>query len=342
MFRTSTRIAVGLGILVGAALALTYSWTFTRYGRLDYKAAVISRVASWQDQEDLVMTPSARASANAYTMSLLPEYPVEAGVRFEDRLIGTPDGAEIPIRIYTPPGEGPHPFYLDIHGGGWWMGGGFSFHRQSLSFAGLTDAIVVAVDYRLAPEYPYPTPLDDCATALHWIAENGASVGGDPSRIAIGGGSAGGNLAAALALRMRNSGGPRIAFQYLNVPATDLSGTRDWESYDESGDQYVLTVSGIQSMIEAYVPEAQERMEPYVSPLLEGNLGGLPPTFVVTAQFDPLRDQGEAFAGRLREAGVPVVVHREMGAIHGFLGSPARALKIQVMAARAVRAALYR
>jgi len=340
--RGSIRIGVGLGVLVGALAAATYSWTFTRLGRLDYGAALLAKAASFQSAGP-EMTAEARAGANAYTASLLPEYPPNARVRFEDRQIPTPDGSEISIRIYLPEtidGAASLPFYLDIHGGGWWMGDGFVFHDAMREFASRANAIVVSVDYRLAPEHPFPTPLDDCHTALLWIAEHGAALGGDPTRIAVGGGSAGGNLSAALALRVRDEGGPRIAFQYLLVPATDLSGTRDWHSYDQAGEGYVLTVAGIDQMIAAYVPDPLERMNPYVSPLLEGDLGRLPPALVVTALFDPLRDQGEAYARRLEDAGVPVMLHREKGALHGFLGSPDRARRVQAMAADAVRAAL--
>lgn len=338
-----------LGMLVGALGAATYSWTFTRLGRLDYSAAVLAKLASLQgDASD--MSAEARAEANAYTVNLLPEYPPNDRVRVEDRRIPTPDGSQIAIRIYLPdppdakqmPGDrGPLPLYLDIHGGGWWMGNGFVFHDATLDFAARVQAIVVSVDYRLAPEHPFPTPLDDCHTALIWMVEHAASLGGDPSRIAVGGASAGGNLSAALALRVRDEGGPAIAFQYLLVPATDLSGTREWRSYDEAGDRYVLRVSGIEQMIEAYVPERRDRMNPYVSPLLEGDLSGLPPALVVTALFDPLRDQGEAYARRLEDAGVPVRLHREEGALHGFLGSPDRARRVQEMAADALRAALH-
>ena len=341
MFRKSTRLAVLLGMLAGAFVAVTYSWSFTRIGRLDYGAAVIARVASLRGSQS-EMSADAREAANGITARLQARYPESKSVRFEDRRIPTPDGESIAIRIYTPEGPGPHPFYLDIHGGGWWMGNGFLFHESARALSEQTGAIVVSVDYRLAPEYPYPTPLDDCDTALDWIVENGESLGGDPRRIAIGGSSAGGNLAAALAIRARDRGGPRIVFQYLLVPATDLSGTRGWLSFDEAGQGYVLTTEGIDAMIEAYVPNASDRMDPYVSPLLEGDLSGLPPAFVVTAQFDPLRDQGEAFAGRLQNSGVPVVLHREDGALHGFLGSPDRAIKVHTMAARAIRAALHR
>jgi acetyl esterase len=347
--RWPLRVAIVLGMLAGAFASVTYSWTFTRLGRLDYNAAIIAKIATLT-AGDPEFTPEARSSANAYTRGLLPEYPANSQVRVEDRQIPTPDGAEIPIRLYLPeaagnqegsPASGPLPFYLDIHGGGWWMGDGFVFESAMIDFAERTNAIVVSVDYRLAPEHPFPTPLDDCHTALVWIAEHGAALGGDPTRIAIGGGSAGGNLSAPLALRVRNEGGPKIAFQYLLVPATDISGTREWHSYDEAGSGYVLTVEGMERMIEAYVPERLERMNPYVSPLLEGDLSGLPPALVVTALFDPLRDQGEAYAHRLEQAGVSVELHREAGALHGFLGSPDRARRVQAMAAETLRAALH-
>ncbi len=370
MRRSSTRWAVLLGALVGGLVAVSYSWTFTPIGRLDYRAAVIARLASWRSAPTR-MDAEARAQANRVTMRWLPDYETHAAaaaessgsgstagnatadiaarsnasdasighVRFEDRLVPGP-GGELPLRIYTPPGAGPWPFYLDIHGGGWWMGNGFPFHAAMVDFAGRSNAIVVSVDYRLAPEHPYPAALDDCRAALDWIARHGRSIGGDPTRIAIGGSSAGGNLAAALAQLVRDEGGPAIAFQYLQVPATDLSGTREWNSYDEAGEGYVLTLEGIEAMIGAYVPNRRMRMSPYVSPLLAGDLSGLPPAFVVTALFDPLRDQGESYARRLEAAGVPVELHREPGALHGFLGSPERARRVQAMAAARVRAAL--
>lgn len=341
--RWSVRLAIALGMLAGAVFAVTYSWTFTRLGRLDYRAALVAKLASLGTSAP-TLDAGARAGANAWTSSLLAEYPTPANVSYEDRTIPTPDGAQIPIRIYRPEPTEPGaalPFYLDLHGGGWWMGNGFPFHGGMLDFSARTQAIVVSVDYRLAPEHPFPIPFDDCHTALRWIVREGTSLGGDPARIAIGGSSAGGNLAAALAIRARDEGGPALAFQLLMIPATDLSGTRDWHSFDEAGEGYVLTVVGIEQMIDAYVPDPRARMNPNVSPLLEGDLSGLPPALVVTALFDPLRDQGEAYARRLEDAGVPVELHREPGALHGFLGSPSRARRIQAMTAEAVRRALY-
>ena len=340
--RTPTRIGIALGALVGALAAVVWSWTFTPLGSLDFQAALVAQLATLGGASDMDMSPEAREAANEMTRTMLGDLSSDVDVAFEDRRVEGP-GGPIPVRIYTPqlPENGaPLPLYLDIHGGGWWMGNGFPFHEAMVSFAGQVPAIVVSVDYRLAPEHPYPAALEDCEAVLRWMAREGADLGGDPSRIAIGGGSAGGNLSAALALKMRDEEGPPIAFQYLLVPATDLSGTRDWYSYEEAYEGYVLTVPGIEQMIEAYVPDPRERWETYVSPLLEGDLEGLPPALVVTALFDPLRDQGEAYARRLEAAGVPVTLHRE-DALHGFLGSPDRARRVQALAAERVRAALH-
>ena len=327
--------ALGLALL---AAAITWSWTFTPLGRLDYLPAVMARLASWQTT-GTDFSPEARRSVNQMTRGLDGEA-VDLP-RIEDRTVSS-DGVEVPVRVYWPDGTGqPLPLYLDIHGGGWWMGDGHIFHASTTRFAAQARAIVVSVDYRLAPEHPYPAGLDDCYATLLWMHENAASLGGDPERIAVGGRSAGGNLAAAVALRARDRGGPRLLFQYLFVPATDLSGTRAWPSYTEAGDDYLLKASDVQQMIERYVPDPAQRTGPYASPILAGDLGGLPPALVVTAHFDPLRDEGEAYAERLREAGVPVTLHREPG-LHGLMGSPERMAKVESMAAQQLRAALER
>jgi acetyl esterase len=333
-------IAILLLVLLGLG-ALSYSWTFTPLGRLDYKAALISKLASLQ-RGAIALTPEARAKANAQTARMLGKIEPAQLERCEDREIEGPDGNRLPLRIYWPTGagDGPLPLYLDIHGGGFWMGDGFIFHNMTTHFANQAGVIVVSVDYRLAPEHPYPAALDDCHAALHWMHANAAELDADPNRIAIGGGSAGGNLSAALALRVRDEGGPKIAFQNLLVPGTDMSGTNEWPSYAEAGDKYVLAVSGIDQMIAAYVPDPALRSSPYVSPLLAADHTGLPPALVVTCLFDPLRDEGEAYAKKLEDAGVPVQLHREEGALHGFIGSLPRSIRAQRMAAEAVRKAL--
>ncbi|MBW2274927.1 MAG: alpha/beta hydrolase [Deltaproteobacteria bacterium] len=340
MKRWALRSLLVLATLILLAAGISYSWTYTPIGRLDYVAAVMAKVASWQTGP-AELTPETRRAANAQVEQMLSFVPETPLARIEDRALPGPGGHAIPVRIYWPeaPGPLPLPLYLDIHGGGWWMGNGFPFHAVTTGFAAATGAIVVSVDYRLAPEHPFPAALDDCAAVLRWMHANASELGGDPERIAIGGASAGGNLAAALALRTRDEGGPRIAFQYLFVPAVDLSGRSQWPSYQEAGDAYVLKTSQVESMFAAYVPEPAERANPYVSPLLADDLSGLPPALVVTAHFDPLRDEGEAYAHALEAAGVEVRLHREQG-LHGLMGSPERAGRVQAMAAETVRRAL--
>jgi acetyl esterase len=331
------RIFVGLLAVVLVVAAASYSWTFTSMGRLDYGAAVIAKLSSWQSGP-AELTLEARRAANAQVEQMLSGIDAVPLARIEDREVSGAGGNRIPIRIYWPDASGPLPLYLDIHGGGWWMGDGFLFHPVTAAFAAGIEAIVVSVDYRLAPEHPFPAALDDCAAVLLWMHANAAELGGDADRIAVGGGSAGGNLAAALALRMRDEGGPELVFQYLFVPATDLSETTAWPSYEEAGDAYLLKVSQLGMIYAAYVPDTAERENPYASPLLADDLSGLPPAFVVTAHFDPLRDQGEAYAHKLEAAGVPVQLHREQ-ALHGLVGSFDRAARVQGMAVEAVRKA---
>ena len=268
-----------------------------------------------------------------------------AHLKIEERFIpGPANQPDVRVVISQPkdhPGSKGEklPILLHLHGGAFCFMHPETFAGMEANWAQHHNCVVVSVDYRLAPEHPYPAALDDCETVLRWIVREGVSLGGDPTRLAIGGGSAGGNLSAALALKMRDESGPKIAFQYLLVPATDLSDTREWVSYDEAAGRYVLTVDGIRQMVDAYVPDPADRMNPYVSPLLEGDLSGLPPALVVTALFDPLRDQGEAYARRLEDAGNRVELIREDG-LHGFLGSPERAKRINRIAAARVREAL--
>jgi acetyl esterase len=337
MRRWLARILLALLALILVAAGVSYSWTFTPMGRLDYPAAVIAKLSTWRTAP-LELTPETRRTANSQVEQMLSGMAEAPLARIEDREIPGPDGIAIPVRIYWPDAPGPLPLYLDIHGGGWWMGDGFVFHAATTALAAGAEAIVVSVDYRLAPEHPYPAALDDCVAVLRWMHANAAELGGDPSRIAIGGASAGGNLAAALALRTRDEGGPGLAFQYLFVPATDLTEKTAWPSYNEAGDAYLLKVSQIGMIFGAYVPDPAEREDPYVSPLYADDFNGLPPALVVTAHFDPLRDQGEAYARKLEAAGVPVKLHREH-ALHGMVGSFDRAARVQAMAIEALREA---
>jgi acetyl esterase len=200
------------------------------------------------------------------------------------------------------------------HGGGWTIGDLDSADRTSRRLAAGTGALVVSVHYRLAPEHPFPAAADDCFGALRWLIDNANSLGGDPSRVAVGGDSAGGNLAAVVACRARDEG-LALRYQLLVYPVTDC--TMSSSSYDSNGEGYLLTRDTMAWFIENYVGDGDPK-DPRVSPLFVDDLSGVAPALVITAEFDPLRDEGEAYGERLREAGVDVEVRRFDGQTHSF------------------------
>jgi acetyl esterase len=173
----------------------------------------------------------------------------------------------------------------------------------------------VAVGYRLAPEHPYPTAAEDCYAGLCWVATNADALGIDPGRIAVGGGSAGGNLAAVVALMARDRGGPSLRAQVLDIPATDL--TMASASIAANGEGYLLTRVGMEECRAFYVPDPAQWREPYASPLHASDHTNLPPACITTCEYDPLRDEGEQYAAKLIAAGVPVTMQRAIGHIHG-------------------------
>jgi acetyl esterase len=237
--------------------------------------------------------------------------------RVENRTIPGPASA-IPIRIYTPQGGGRLPVLVYFHGGGWVIGGLDTHDRTCRGLANAGSCVVVSVDYRLAPENAFPAAPDDCFCALQWVAANASEHGGDTDRIAVGGDSAGGNLAAVVAQMARDRNGPPVRYQLLIYPVTDSA--RDTASYRDNGEGYFLTGDGMAWFWQQYLPSPQEGAHPYASPLRAEDVSGLPPGLVITAEYDPLRDEGEAYAARLREAGVSVETCRYDGMIHGFVG----------------------
>ena len=243
-----------------------------------------------------------------------PENPALVVGSVHDQKIPGPAG-DIPIRIYTPNGDGPFPVVLMFHGGGWVIGDLVTADAQSREVCRGAEAIVISVDYRLAPEHKFPAAADDCFAALKWAHENVEDFGGDSNRLAVAGDSAGGNLSAVVA-QMAKEGGPVLRFQLLIYPATD--GSRfDTESYISNAEGYMLTLDSMRWFWDLYA-DAEQRMDPRASPLLANDLSGLPPALVMTAEYDPLRDEGEAYGARLAEAGVAVETIRFDGFIHGF------------------------
>jgi acetyl esterase len=249
-----------------------------------------------------------------------PEVPI---ARFDDRMIAGHGGEPIPVRIFWPDTDpSPKPGIVFFHGGGWVIGGLDTHEGAARMLANATGAVVVFVDYRLAPEAQFPVPAEDCYEGLLWTVEHAAALGIDASRLAVAGDSAGGNLAAVVALMTRDRNGPALRHQLLVYPCTDMDPTR-WPSMTENKSGYFLTTDSMVWFYDQYVPELAERTNPYASPIHATDLSGLPPAFVITAEFDPLRDEGEAYAARLAEAGVPTEVQRYDGMIHGFFGMTA-------------------
>jgi acetyl esterase len=239
----------------------------------------------------------------------------EAVAKAEDRTLPGA-AAGIPVRIYTPAGKGSLPVLVYFHGGGWVIGNIETSDGLCRTLANAAGCIVVSVDYRLAPEHPFPAAVDDAYGAALWAVENAASFGGDPSRVAVGGDSAGGNLAAVVAQAARDRGKPALTFQLLVYPVTDAA--CDTPSYGENADGYLLTRDAMRWFWNHYTRSDADRRNPHASPLRAGSLTGLPAALVITAEFDPLRDEGERYARRLRDAGVPVQLTRYEGMIHGF------------------------
>ena len=244
-----------------------------------------------------------------------------------DREVPGPAGA-VPIRVYRPSAPGPLPVFVYLHGGGWVIGSFASHDGACRALANGIPAVVVAADYRLAPEHKFPAAPEDCYAVVRWVAQNAASIGGDPKRLAVGGDSAGGNLSAAVCLMARDRGGPKIGYQLLLYPVTQHG--YDTESYRQNADGYLLTRDGMVWFWNHYLASEADGATPYASPMRAKDLAGLPPAMVVTAEYDPLRDEGEAYAERLRAAGVPVVKKRYDGLIHGFfsIGSFSQAAEV--------------
>ena len=259
--------------------------------------------------------PIARQSMEMLASMNGAEVPLASAV---DRTVPGPDG-QIPVRVYTPNGTAPFPLLVYFHGGGWVLGSLGTHDGICRALSAAAGCVVVSVDYRLAPEHRYPAAADDCYAATQWCAAHAAELGADAARIAIGGDSAGGNLTAVVAQMARDRGGPKLVFQLLIYPVTDAA--RDTQSYPDNAEGYLLTAGDMEWFWNHYLGDARARgEEPYASPIRAKSLAGLPPALVISAEFDPLRDEGEAYGAALENAGVAAKITRYDGMIHGFFG----------------------
>ena len=290
------------------------------------------------------------ASLNGPPMHTLTPEQVRAGTKLqptfmelepvaqvENRTIPGPAGA-MPVRIYTPAGSGPFPVLVFFHGGGWVICDLDTHDGHCRSLCNGAGCVVVSADYRLAPEHKFPAAPEDCYAATQWVAAHAAEINGDPARLAIGGDSAGGNLTAVVAQMARDGHGPTLLFQLLIYPATDFTFTGS--SLKDNADGYFLTTEDMHWFSDHYLRSAADRQNPLASPLLAADLSKLPPALVITAEYDPLRDEGETYGQRLKEADVPVTISRYPGMIHGFFGFPFDMSKHAIAeASQALRAA---
>ena len=232
-----------------------------------------------------------------------------------DRVVDGPEG-DIPVRVYKAEGADPQPATVFFHGGGWTIGDIEVYDKVCRSLVAASGAAVVSVEYRLGPEHRFPAAPDDAYAATVWVAGHADELGIDATRLAVAGDSAGGNLAAVVAQMAKERGGPALVHQLLIYPATDAVG--EYPSLTENGEGYFLTAADIRYFGGHYFGSPEDASDPRVSPLLADDLSGLPPATVITAEYDPLRDQGEAYADALTTAGVEVEYQLEPGLIHGF------------------------
>jgi acetyl esterase len=241
----------------------------------------------------------------------------EAIGQTRDILVPGPAG-KLPVRLYHPAPGKDLPLVVYFHGGGWVIGDIEIVDKPCRALANAAECVVASVNYRLSPETKFPGPVEDCYAATRWLAEHAGEIGADGRFVAVAGDSAGGNLAAVVALMARERGGPKLAYQLLIYPVTTTADGNEFASYEANSDGYLLTRAGMIWFWDHYLATPDDGRNPYAAPLRASDLSGLPPAMVVTAEFDPLRDEGQAYARRLREAGVEVKSSHYEGLIHGF------------------------
>ena len=315
--KKKTIISIIIITLIIIPVIIIYSSTKTKYGRMDFLIAGILKFVNLIDL-DLQKTKHKDlrdALNNLYEIIPLPLDEVKS---IENLKIPTKEGF-ISLRVYTPHhNQEKLPVLIYYHGGGWVLWNLNTYDGLCRSFAKLTPALVFSVGYNLSPEYPFPTALNESYQALEWISNNAPTFGGDPNKIALAGDSAGANLATVVSILARDRQGPKICAQALFYPVTDLSNT-ETRSYNNFAEKHLLTKEMMKWFRSAYLPNPKDWSNPLASPLLTKNLKNLPPAFIITNQFDPLRDEGEAYAQRLKQSGNQVTLKRYQDTIHAFM-----------------------
>jgi len=285
------------------------------------------RVVSLIDRSSAgTLTPeNARAASNRrQRLSALPGMTIflgrtDRGARVQNTAAVLPDGTQLPVRIYRPRNASLSlPVVVNFHGGGWVSGDARQSEWWCSSVAARAGVVVVSVEYRLAPEHPFPIPPQDCFAATVWVVEHAGELGVDANRLAVMGDSAGGNLSAVVCLMARDLGGPQIALQVLLYPSVELVAT--FPSEDENARAPVLNKADLEVFTRLYL-RGGDGSDPYASPL-RGKHHGLPTALIQTAQHDPLRDHGAAYAAALREVGVEVRLTNYVDAVHGYISLP--------------------
>ncbi len=251
------------------------------------------------------------ATARNLGFLVMPKGPAPAST--VERSVPVRDG-RITVRTYAPPGRGPFPLYVFLHGGGWCVGTLDERDPRCRAVAAGAGCVVASVDYRMAPENSYPVPGEDCYAALKWLVDHADELNVDPTRVAIGGESAGANLAAVVCLMARDHGGPAIRHQWLDVPAVDL--TMSQPSIESVPDGHLLDRSSLDGYLDCYLPDREFALDPYASPLHAPDLSGLPPAWIMGAEYDKLRDDSSAYAEALKVAGVEVQHEILRGHVH--------------------------
>jgi acetyl esterase len=301
-------------IVMLSAIGFIWYNTYTPYGKLSWQSVLILKFMGDSPEPGTVSIQETRQGLKDITTKYGgATIPIEI---VRDLAVSN----DVKIRLYKNHQKENVPVMIFFHGGAWRAGDLDTHDSLCRRMAKAGEVIVVSVDFRRSPEHEYPTAIEDAFFALNWVHQHIKEFGGDPQKIAVGGDSSGGNISAALTLYTRDFKGPVIGFQFLFYPALNLYETNS-KSYQNFANGYFLRKRDMDEAIGQYIPDVERRKEPYASPLFETNFKNIPPGVVVTAEFDPLRDEGEAYGNLLKKNGIQMDVIRYPGTIHGFVSA---------------------